>query len=506
MDSNLSNRTFSAAYWGTAGAGVKLVLQLGSQIVLARLLGPEQYGLFALGAIIIGLSHLFSDVGITYELIRRPNLKPIDIRYIVAWQLGLGATVAGIVFLGSGLFAALFNKPESEDIIKVMSVLCLLSAITAPSLNILKRGLKSKHITISQISSFAIGYLGVGIPMALEEGTAWSLVFAWITQSSLYFVFLYAGTRHPLIPVVRHPDSDSISRLGALVFLTNVANWMTINIDRALIGRFMSKHEVGLYATSYNLLYTPAAALLDALQPIFLAATTKMGSDPQAAKILSFRALLAAIALYLLPVFMVASFVAETFVSAMYGQRWIDAAPLLTPLALAMPLFFVSGLITPLLWTTGQPATELKIQGPMALLWTTGCLIAVQFSALAVAWTVFGLCLLRAAAFIFLVTRMLKLPFRDLWVSVRGGLLSSSITTGVVAFVDRLSEGIHPLLHLGINVAAGAATLVLLLHVAPKLISTELLELNRRAISRLPRAFQNVLMFLHQPRSELRSY
>jgi PST family polysaccharide transporter len=50
---DLSQRSISAALWGAFGSMVQLILQFGIQVVLARLLGPEQYGLFAIAAIVI---------------------------------------------------------------------------------------------------------------------------------------------------------------------------------------------------------------------------------------------------------------------------------------------------------------------------------------------------------------------------------------------------------------------------------------------------------------------
>ena len=58
---DLGKQSVIAFSWGAGGSVVKIILQLGIQVILARLLGPAEYGLFALGVIVVGLSGYFSD-------------------------------------------------------------------------------------------------------------------------------------------------------------------------------------------------------------------------------------------------------------------------------------------------------------------------------------------------------------------------------------------------------------------------------------------------------------
>src|SRR2546427_8316734 len=83
---DLSQRSISAALWGASGSAAQLALQLGIQVILARLLGPEQYGLFAMAAVVILLSTFFT-ISLAYGLIQKRTVTDEDVRFVNFWQL-----------------------------------------------------------------------------------------------------------------------------------------------------------------------------------------------------------------------------------------------------------------------------------------------------------------------------------------------------------------------------------------------------------------------------------
>lgn len=91
---HLVTRSVDALAWAAGGTAARMVMQIIAQIVLARLLGPEQYGIFAIGAIVVGFSNFLSDVGLAYGLIQKDKVDADDIRFVVCWQWILGSVVA----------------------------------------------------------------------------------------------------------------------------------------------------------------------------------------------------------------------------------------------------------------------------------------------------------------------------------------------------------------------------------------------------------------------------
>src|SRR5438874_920208 len=104
----LALRSIRAALWGASGSTLQLALQFGIQVVLARLLGPEQYGLFAMAAAVISLGAFFT-YGVPTALVQKPALTDEDVRFANLCQVVLGTTVAAAVFALAGPAAAFFQ-------------------------------------------------------------------------------------------------------------------------------------------------------------------------------------------------------------------------------------------------------------------------------------------------------------------------------------------------------------------------------------------------------------
>ena len=470
-------------------------MQVGAQIALARMLGPAEYGVFAIGATVIGFSAFFSEVGLAYGLIQKNTVGPLDIRFVFTWQIVLGVVVSAGVYFGSAALAGFFGEPRAVAVIQALSALCLINALTAPSMNLLKRDLNFKTLNLAQLASYAVGYLLVGIPLAMAGWQVWALVAAWLVQATLSAAWLYAATRHPLKPLLWYADARAQSGYGATVFVTNLVNWAIGNIDRILIARAFGSRDIGLYATAYNLLYNPSATLLGIVQPVFFSVSSRIADEP-ARIVVAYKSLVAATALLMLPVFVVVAAVPQTFIDTLYGAKWHDAGALCRPLALVMPMFVLFGLTTPLLWTSGRAAKEFQLQLPMALLWLLVCAWAATQSVVAVAWAVLALYSLRCAGVVAVATRAMGMTGADFWRSARGGLIVSATIGATLVLADTRLQGLPAWQRLGVDAALAAALWLAALRLLPALLAPELATLFARFLGHMPGPLARQLGFL----------
>ena len=202
----LAQRTIAAALWGASGSVVQLVLQFGIQVVLARVLGPEQYGLFALAMVVISLAGFFT-FGVTSALIQKRTVNGDDVRFANFWQLCIGATVAAAVFALATPAAAFFEEPRVAPVIQALAVVCLVQALCSTAGALLQRELDFKSVQLATLGAYALGYGVVGIPLAFLGYGVGALVMAFLTQTLAQAALLYARTRHPLGLAIRHRDA-----------------------------------------------------------------------------------------------------------------------------------------------------------------------------------------------------------------------------------------------------------------------------------------------------------
>lgn len=484
---DLGKHSITAVFWGAGGAVFKIILQFVTQVALARILGPGQYGIFAIGAIVVSFSHFFADMGIAYGLIQKKEIHQRDIRFVFTWQIIIGSAVSVLLVALAPHIAGFFGKPESESIIRTLAVICLIDALAAPSMNLLKRNLNFRSIQLAQILGFIGGYILIGLPLALAGWEVWALVIAWLVQSTLTLVLLYASQRHSLLPLLWYKDASTQLSYGSNVLITNLTNWLINNIDRVFVGRLFPGREIGLYTTPVNLLYNPTSTMLSVIQPVFFSASSRLTDDRQRVTD-TYCALTGAIALLLLPAFCGIAVVADTFILALYGAAWQEAATVLQPLALAMPLFLVWGLTTPLLWTGGYTSREFLLQLPVACVWVVVSWFAAQVSITLVAWSVLGLFMVRASLMITAASQLVRLDLHSLWLATRGGIPVSLICAACLMLADHTAKlaSDTPIIWLLADILAGAVALPVTLRYVPGLVSPAVAALIQRVATHLP--------------------
>ncbi|WIT10053.1 lipopolysaccharide biosynthesis protein [Paucibacter sediminis] len=499
MAQSLGSKALAAVSWGAGGALVRMLLQIGTQVVLARLLGPTEYGLFAIGAIVVSFSGFFSDVGLAYGLIQKKEVSPVDVRFVFTWQLILGSLVTGLIWWAAEPIAGFFGDVRAAGVVRALAPVCLLNALAAPSLNLLKRGLDFKRIQLAQLVGYVLGYLCVGIPMALVNPHVQALIAAWLVQTLVSGLILYAGPRHALRPKLWYEQARAQSAYGATVFATNILNWAINNTDRVFIGRLFPAREIGLYATTYNMLYNPTSTLLGVLQPVFFSASARMAEreeDGRASIAQGFAALVAAIACFVLPLFAMLAAMAPTFILVLYGSKWAGAAEVCRPLALAMPLFLIWGMATPMLWTGGKAGREFRVQLPVALLWALGCWMLAPLGIAALAWGVLGLFAVRCTVVVMSAQRMMGISLPALWEALRGGLLLTALMVLLALAAEALLAGLPALLRLLLAAGAGLALYLCAIRLAPWIIPPALQRVLEQVLRKLPASISTRLAFL----------
>jgi lipopolysaccharide exporter len=484
---NLSSKGISAVFWGGFGSVLRVLLQLCTQIVLARLLGPVEYGIFAIASIVLSFSKFFSDIGISYGLIQKKTVSPEDIKFVFTWQVVLGAVVATTVYFLSTPLSEFFNESRLVPVLQAASVICFLNALASPSLNLLKRDLDFKSIQIAHIGGYIVGYVLIGIPMALAGKQVWALISAFIVGELVGLILLYRSSRHPVGVLFWQRGDSQLLSYGLKVFCTNVINWITNNIDRVIIGRMFQAAQIGHYSLSYNLVSNPTTTIISVIQSALFSTSARVQDDLDRLR-KALLTMIGAVTLVLFPVFVGIAVSSETILQSLYGDSWLDAAHLLQPIALAMPFYLLLGMATPLLWVSGRTKTEFAIQVPVAILFASAAMLAAHHSLQAVSWVVFGMYFVRSTAILAMTCRALKIGLRRILRTMYGGLVTTAVSAGAIALIDMTTRQLTdvPAIWLVADMLAGAAGIVVTLWLFPTLVNRHVGQLFEKVALRLP--------------------
>lgn len=458
MLTELAENSLHALKWNYLGTAGRVLVQLVVQITLARLLGPEAFGSFATVILVMGLGSLLAEAGLSSSLIREKEISDSTIRFTFTWLMIVGTAVAMLVCALAGWLADLFDNQRLAPIVCAMTPGFLMQAMGSVSLAYLRRTLQYRFIQLTQLVAYSFGFALVGVSCAIAGLDVWSLVIAWNVQCAIGSVLLYAKTRHPIRPLLVLNDYG-LAKYGMNIFGANIANWAVENLDNVVVATLFGARSIGLYSMSYNLVRSPTNHLVASLQQVLFPATAQAnreGHDVGRAYLV----VLSIVAVAALPLFVSIAILSDATILTLYGRSWLDAADLLTPLALAMPFHAIMAIGGPVLWGLGRAGLEFKVQIWMACMLLLVLLAMSRYSALAVAWGVFAVYVVRALWLTSLIAESVKIRFDQLFSAVKGAVLLAAVNATTLTILSNWLESYHIAAPLSLTLCAAVATVV----------------------------------------------
>jgi O-antigen/teichoic acid export membrane protein len=436
---SLAERAFKWSALTTVG---RFGLQLVAQVLLARLLGPDNYGVYGIGMVVLTFAAFLSGNAFSYILMLQQKVDDEDVRFAFTWQVVAGVACAALMLGASGWIADFFGDPRVAPMVRWLSLACLLLALAGPATCLLQRDLNFRALGLIQLASYATGYLLVGVPLALNGEGAQALAAACVVQAAVALVASYAARPHPVRPLLRHAMAAETLQTGRTVFSTNVINWLLQNVDRLLIGRLLNAQSVGLYSVAYNIASIPNVLLIGSLQPTFLATGAKLQGEPaQLAR--AWLTMLACIVVFLTPASVVMALLAGDLVQVLYGPAWTDSGWVMAVLFVCVPAWACWGLSTPVLWNTGRKHLEVLLQLPVLLLAVPLWWLLAPYGLRAIAMASAAIIFVRAVVIVGAGLRALGLRGGVLLPFIGRGLALGAICAAAVELGRHAGAALH---------------------------------------------------------------
>jgi O-antigen/teichoic acid export membrane protein len=462
----LAQRTLGALKWNYLGTLTKISSQFLIGILLARLLGPEPFGLVAIAWLLLGLGNLLADFGLAAALIQKPKITSRDIRHVFTLQILVGLLLTTITAWAAPWVANFFSRADAAPVLRMMAALFVIQAFGQTSTALLRRALNHKRVQVLQVSSYLAGYLLLGVPLAFSGFGVWSLVVAQLTQAGIYSLAAYFSVRHALVPTAT-ADQTGLFSFGSKVLISNITSWGYSSLDSAIVGRMLGVVGLGLYNRSMNLVASPMNAAVSTLQGVLFPLYSRLqGHNDKAAR--TYLASVCLLSTVLVPLFSAIAAIPDTAILAIYGSRWQEAIALLTPFALAMPVYAVLALGGPMMLGMGKAGMEAAAQAIGILVLILATIIAAKISLAAVAWAVLVVYMLRAVLVTRLAIGLVAINIFSLARALVGPLMLGVASAALAWSIDEVlkEEGLGPVARLALGTGftgaiIGAAALLL---------------------------------------------
>jgi PST family polysaccharide transporter len=330
---SLKRQSAMGAAMTMGGQGTKFILQFGSQVLLARLLLPTDFGLLAMVGPLVAAALLLTDLGLSAATIQRPTINQVELSSLFWLNVLIGCCLAALAVAAAPLAAIFYATPAVTPVMMTMAVALLLSSLAAQHLALLNRRMRFGAIALIEVGALAAGVI-VGVGAALSGFGYWSLVAMQITNgiATLVMACLFSRWR-PSRPGISR-DALHLLRFGGTVTGYNLLGYLITNLDNILIGARFGAGPLGIYDRAYKLMFQPLWQMTAPAARVAIPLLSRLSGDDAGYRG-AYLAMLGGVLTLTTPGILCAIVFAKPVIFVLLGERWMESAPTFSWLGVA---------------------------------------------------------------------------------------------------------------------------------------------------------------------------
>jgi len=476
--SKLGTSAAKGLLWSAISMGANKFVAFASTVVLARLLDPNDFGVFAAALTLMLYLEVILDLGISAAVVYEQE-EGLSERLDTAFTTNVIFATA-LTLLGLGIapeVARLLGVPGATTIFRVMSFYLLIRGLGQVNTAVLMRDLNFRRLAVVEITAAAVR-AGVSVGFAAAGYGVWAIVWGFLLGELSSTVMAWIVVRFRPRLRIDPKTAKSMLKFGLGVVALDILNELALNADYLVVANRLGATALGFYTLAYRL---PELLVNNAFWVFSRVAFPVYSKGRTAGREAMRDTMLRALRLASLFGFAVGvglAIVSRDAILVLFSGKWDAAVAPMAIISLSVALGsigFASGDIFPAM---GKPGTLVKINGPLTVIRITGFVIAAHYGIVAVALVHLTTNFFYGFVRLAVADRFLGSRFRD---SMRALVPAVCVAAGITAFALPVRLVLQPgIVSLLATVAAGVVGGALGLAVAGPSVRRELRELGRR--------------------------
>lgn len=460
----LNQKAKSAAYWLLGSNLLINLLTWLVTIMVARILTPEDYGLFGLTTVVTSLFMMLNEIGLGAAIIQKKDLTEADLNGSFWLLIGINFLLYAVVFFSAPFLGQFFEEEGIVILIRSVGICLVLGGLYKIPYALLTKEMRFKERTFADIVAKIIGSL-VTIVSALAGFGVWSLVFGYISQDSARLICLFYFSGWLPNRMGDFKKAGQMMFFGSNVLMTSLLWYIYSNSDYLIAGKMMGKEMLGYYTFAFQLASLPLERLVAYIGQIIFPYFSKLQDQTELLKAkylqgIRFTLLISA------PVFIGICLVADNAVILFLTEKW---APMIIPFQLLATIGILRTLAifnNNLALAKGEAVLVMTNALLMTMIMPVCFYIGVKnggIVGLALVWVI-------VFPFLFVVTtwriiRIIDLSFFEYLKNVKTALITTLIMAGAVLIVKSMTSNMHfPAVEMAVHVTVGVIVYVAVLN------------------------------------------
>ena len=325
------------------------IIGLVKVVLIARILGPDKFGIFGVATLVLALLETATDTGINVFLIQENEhyKKYLNSAFIISILRGI--LIAVTIVLLNPLIKKFFNIESTTYIFQLAALVALLRGLVNPSVVKFQKDLRFDKELILRLFLYTIDALfslyftfkyqvAEGLFIGILIGVLFEIFLSWIfikPRAKLFFDL---------------SELKYVASRGKWITLIGIFNYLFHNIDDIFVGKILGLYSLGIYQLSYKLSTVPIYETGEIFGRVTFPVYTKIAEDRQRLK-KAFMKITLTISLIVIPFGLFLILFAKDIVYLVLGNKWLEAVPVIRLLALFGIIRSISGSIAPLFYS-----------------------------------------------------------------------------------------------------------------------------------------------------------
>lgn len=462
---DLREKAINSVIWSASQTwGVRLISFL-VMIALARLVAPEAFGLVAYATVFVAFAQIFVDQGFSDAIVQFPQLTREHLNTAFWVSLLTGGLLTIISVFAAGAIASLFHEPQLVPIIRWLSPIFFLSALSSVQQALLRRTLAFKSLTVRSLTANSVSGI-IAVIMAFKGYGVWSLVAKLLITGFVNMVMLWQVSDWR--PGFRFSTERfrELFLFGVNIVGGNFVDFLSVHSDHFLIGYFLGSVALGYYTMAYNLLIVTTDLLISVPNAVAFPLFSIVQANSENVK-RAFHQVTLLQSMVAFPIFLGIAAISAEVIVQLYGAQWSPSIPVLQLLMLIGIVRSATYVYSSVFRAAGKPSWRFWIYLLTAVLNVFGFIWVVRLGIVAVAASYVVVSYLLMPIYFLMIRKLIGVSTRSHLMQYGPAVIGSLImVASICAFKFALGEGMILPVRLIILVFIGALTYLLTLRLS----------------------------------------
>lgn len=439
-------------------------------VVLARILDPAEFGLFALALLVVNLFDYVKDLGVGSALVQNRRdwslLAPTGLTLSVLF----GLVASTVMAAAAGLIAGALKQPDLTGMIRILAIGLAISALSTVPAAWLRRSMNFRARLLPEFTG-ALIKTGLTIGLALAGHGVWSLVYGQLAATAVTTPLYWLVSRRTPRLGLNRPIGGELLRFGIPVTAVTLMAYAIYSVDYLAVGTRLGTDELGLYTLAYRIPELLVLNLCIVVSDVLFSALSGRQDDTEELGRHYLQALSMVMALTA-PIGVGMAVTAGPLVATLYGDQYAGSAPILAVLALYTVIYSASFHAGDVFKAVGRPGVLTAVSAAKLILLIGPIWWAAGHSTTMVAVALLATEFIHFAIRMAVLQRVMPFGWAALFRALVGPVLAAAgMGLGVLA-VTRVTAGWFAPLELALLAVVGAVLYAALLRLtAPRLFA-----------------------------------